>query len=43
MTSYISYENFDVFFYSSSYLKMDFMDTQASKKIRDSLLCVLKR
>ena len=28
MTSYIYYSKFDVFFYSSFYLKMDFMDIQ---------------
>ena len=32
MTSYFYYENFDVIFCASFYLKMDFMDTQVPNK-----------
>ena len=39
---YFYYENFDVTFYSSFYLKMNFMDTQVPNKFKDLLLCVLK-
>ena len=42
-TGYFYYETFDVIFYSSFYLKMDFMDTQVPVKFKDFLFCDLKR
>ena len=38
VTGYFYYETFDVVFYSSLYLKIDFMDTQVPIKSKDFFL-----